>query len=88
MLTGAGATQGESGLPWRGFNPSAKNRYWAIPGFLMEQMTPEFEALGVLAKLDALYEAGLIEIRDGLAWPQPVRYLQPDDGTPLQDIWA
>jgi site-specific DNA-methyltransferase (adenine-specific) len=88
MLTGAGTTQGESGSPWRGFNPSAKNRHWAIPGFLTEQMPPEFEKLGVLAKLDALYDAGLIEIRDGLAWPQPLRYLQSDDGQPLQDIWA
>lgn len=88
ILTGAGATKGESGMPWRGFDPSAKNRHWAIPGFLAEQMPPEFEELGVLDKLDALLEAGLIEIKEGSAWPTPVRYLEPDDGQPLQDIWA
>lgn len=88
VLTGASATAGESGLPWRGFDPSAKNRHWAIPGFLAEQMPPEFASLGVLAKLDALYAAGLIEIRPGAAWPTPVRYLGDEDGHPFGDIWA
>ena len=88
VLTGAGATGGESGKTWRGFNPSAKHRHWAIPGFLTEQMGPEFRDLGVLDKLDALYEAGLIDIEPDAAWPTPVRYLREGDGYPLQDIWA
>ncbi|MEO1165712.1 MAG: DNA methyltransferase [Chloroflexota bacterium] len=88
ILTGPGATNGESGQEWRGFNPSAKNRHWAVPGFLAEQMPPEFEELGVLAKLEALYQVDLIEIEEGRAWPTPVRYLNEDDGQPLQDIWA
>jgi DNA modification methylase len=88
ILTGSGVTNGESGAVWKGFNPSLKNRHWAIPGFLAKQMSPGFEKLGVLAKLDALYEAGLIEITEGNAWPVPVRYFQSDDGQPLQDIWA
>lgn len=88
VLTGAGATGGESGKPWRGFDPSAKNRHWAIPGFLAEQMPESFKELGVLAKLDALYEVGLIEITEGVAWPVPVRYLREGDGNPLGDIWA
>jgi site-specific DNA-methyltransferase (adenine-specific) len=88
VLTGANATQGESGRPWRGFDPSAKDRHWAIPGFLAEQMPPEFAELGVLAKLDALYDAGLIEIRPGATWPTPVRYLRDGDGHPFGDIWA
>jgi DNA modification methylase len=88
VLTGANATQGESGRPWRGFDPSIKNRHWAIPGFLAEQMPPEFGRLGVLAKLDALDEAGLIEIHPGAAWPTPVRYLREEDGHPFGDIWA
>ncbi len=88
VLTGANATQGESGQPWRGFDPSAKNRHWAIPGFLAEQMPPDFARLGVLTKLEALYAAGLIEIRPGAAWPTPVRYLRDEDGHPYGDIWA
>jgi site-specific DNA-methyltransferase (adenine-specific) len=88
VLTGAGATKGESGKPWKGFDPSAKNRHWAIPGFLAEQMPPEFHELGTLAKLDALYEKGLIEINEGTQWPIPVRYLNEESGNPIQDIWA
>ena len=88
VLTGAGATQGESGQSWRGFNPSKKNRHWAVPGFLSRQMPPEFMAFGVLKKLDVLYEKGLIDIKDGAAWPTPVRFLNETDGHPLQDIWA
>jgi site-specific DNA-methyltransferase (adenine-specific) len=87
VLTGAGATSGESGAQWRGFDPSAKKRHWAIPGFLTEQMPVEFQKLGVLDKLEALYKAGLVEIKEGSAWPTPVRYLLDRDGQPLQDIW-
>ncbi len=88
VCTGQNATHGESGRPWRSFNPSAKNRHWAVPGFLAEQMPAGFAELGVLAKLDALYEAGLVEIRPGAAWPTPVRYLRETDGHPFGDIWA
>ncbi len=88
ILTGSGSTEGESGKAWRGFDPSAKDRHWAIPGFLAEQMPEEFESLGVLDKLEHLYKAGLIEITEGNAWPTPVRYLEGDEGQPLQDIWA
>lgn len=88
VLTGAGATGGDSGKSWKGFDPSAKNRHWAVPGFLAEQMDEDFEKLSVLEKLDALYDVGLIEIEEGNAWPQPVRFLTETDGTSLQDIWA
>jgi hypothetical protein len=88
ILTGAGATKGESGMPWRGFDPTAKRRHWAIPGDIAAQMPTSFAALGVLAKLDALLDAGLIEIRPGTAWPVPVRFLDDQTGKPLQDIWA
>jgi len=88
ILTGAGATSGESGAIWRGFNPSAKKRHWAIPGFLVEQMPKEFKNLSVLEKLEALYQAGLIEIKPGVEWPTPLRYLSDIEGQPLQDIWS
>jgi DNA modification methylase len=88
VLTGAGTTGGESGQPWRGFDPSAKNRHWAIPGFIAEELTPEEQALGVQARLERLYEMGLIEITEGNAWPTPVRYLRDGDGQPMSDIWA
>ncbi len=88
VLTGAGRTGGESGMPWRGFDPSKKNRHWAIPGFLTEQMPPEFAKLGVREKLEELFKAGLVEIKSGTEWPTPLRYLREQDGFPIQDIWA
>jgi len=88
VLSGAGKTKGESGATWRGFDPSAKGRHWAVPGFLTEQMPEGFSDLGVLAKLEALYAAKLIDIVPGTAWPTPVRYLGSDDGNPTGDIWA
>jgi hypothetical protein len=51
-------------------------------------MPPDFKNLGVIAKLDALHEAGLIDIKEGAEWPTPVRYLGGGDGQPIQDIWA
>lgn len=88
VLTGAGATAGSSGQPWRGFDPSAKKRHWAIPGFYEEQMPPEYRSLSVVEKLEALYKAKLIEIKPGTAWPIMVRYLGERDGVPLTDLWA
>lgn len=88
ILTGAGSGSGESSQPWRGFDPSAKNRHWAMPGFVAKQMPDGFDELGPLAKLDAAYDAGLIEITPGRAWPEPVRYLSPEDGNAVGDIWA
>jgi site-specific DNA-methyltransferase (adenine-specific) len=31
VLSGSGRRNGESGKVWRGFDPDAKNRHWAIP---------------------------------------------------------
>lgn len=92
ILTGSGATGGESGKTWKGFDPSAKNRHWAIPSYLAKQMPEGFEKLSVLQKLDALYKEGLIEIKKDSAWPTPVRYFDEtenaEEGHPIQDIWA
>ncbi|MEP9391119.1 DNA methyltransferase [Gordonia sp. VNK1] len=88
VLTGADASDGESGQTWRGVNPSAKNRHWAVPGFINEQLSPEEQQLGVLDKLEAAYQKGLIEIVPGRAWPEPVRYLDSTGGSPMGDIWA
>jgi DNA modification methylase len=88
ILTGPGATQGDSGQPWRGFDPGARHRHWAIPGYLAEQMPPEFAILPTTEKLERLYEAGLIEIKSGAKWPHPVKFLAEDDGTFVSDIWA
>lgn len=88
VLTGAGASGGSSGDPWRGFDPAAKNRHWAIPGVYEEMMPASYAKLKSTEKLEALYKTGLVEIEEGAAWPIMVRYLDERDGVPLQDIWA
>jgi adenine specific DNA methylase Mod len=35
-LTGAGVRTGDSGKPWRGFDPTSIGRHWAIPASAME----------------------------------------------------
>lgn len=88
VLTGAGIRNGDSGKPWKGFDPTSKDRHWAVPGFLADQMPAGWTDLPLLERLDAAYEAGLIEIDPERAWPEPVRYLRPGDGNPLGDIWC
>lgn len=88
ILTGSGKTGGDSGKIWRGFDPSVKRRHWAVPGFLTEDLDEDFQNLGVLEKLESLYNMGRIDITGNNVWPTPVRYLKDNDGQPIQDIWA
>ena len=88
VLTGSGLRKGESGQPWRGVDPSAKGRHWAIPKALIEDIEDDISQLTQHQKLDFLYELGCIKIVPGQAWPIYERYLKPGDGVPTPDIWA
>ena len=85
-LTGPGITRGDSGQPWRGFNPTDKGRHWAIPGAIGEGIAG-FAEMSTNAKLDALDAAKLIywPQRGGVAsFPRVKQY--PGKGVPIQDI--
>ena len=88
VLTGSGVRRGESGKPWRGIDPTAKGRHWAIPGVIVEDCGEDLSGLGQHEKLDRLFELGFIKIEPGAAWPIYEHYLKPDDGVPAPDIWA
>ena len=88
VLTGSGIRGGESGRPWRGFDPSARGRHWAIPGRLLEDVNEDLSKLSQHQKLDRLYELGYIKIEDGHAWPVYEHYVKPEDGQLIPDIWA
>ena len=88
VLTGSGSRRGMSGQPWRGIDPSAKDRHWAIPGKLWEESGIDGTGLTQHEKLDALYEASLIRIEEGSAWPMYERQVRSDDGPAISDIWA
>ncbi|MGB2604976.1 MAG: site-specific DNA-methyltransferase, partial [Candidatus Sulfotelmatobacter sp.] len=88
VLTGSGLRGGESGKPWRGIDPSAKGRHWAIPGVIVEDSGEDMSELTQHEKLDRLLELGFITITPGEAWPMYEHRLQPSDGQNVADIWS
>ena len=88
VLTGSGTRNGQSGSPWKGIDPTAKNRHWAIPRRLLEDINEDLSDLSQHQKLDRLYELGYIKIQEGRAWPIYEHYITPQDGQPVPDIWA
>lgn len=70
-LTGSGIRQGETGLPWRGFNPTEKRRHWAYPP----------------RELDVMDGKGLIywpAKQEG--WPRHKQYQEGMGGVSAQDV--
>jgi adenine-specific DNA-methyltransferase len=63
---------GETGRPWRGFNPSAQGRHWACR----------------IAELERLDKDGSIYWPKGGGWPRLKRYADDVDGIALQSIWS
>ena len=88
VLTGSGTRNGISGEVWRGFNPTAKGRHWAVPGKLLEDLDEDISNLNQREKMDYLYEKGHITIKEGDEWPRYQRYISGTDGQFLSDIWA
>ncbi len=89
VLSGSGRRGGESGKPWRGFDPDSKGRHWAIPRKLLAQLDEDIFGLSTHQKLDYLHEHGLLTITEGSEWPNYTgRIIGPKDGQPLSDLWA
>jgi DNA modification methylase len=82
-LTAAGIRTGPSGSPWRGIDPTAKGRHWAIPRFVREVVG----SLDTQAALDALDGAGRLfwpKAADGI--PMLKRYIEEARGVPPLDV--
>lgn len=88
VMTGSGTRGGESGKPWKGVDPTAKGRHWAIPGKLIEGFEDDVEGMTQHQKMDLLWDRGLIKFVEGDTWPIYERYITPTDGTPVGDVWA
>lgn len=85
-LTGAGATGGDSSKPWRGYNPAALGRHWAVSQDAVNSLvSPETAAkMNTQEKLDLLYGNDYIYLgKQGVGFPQFKRYL--GQGVPIQD---
>ncbi len=70
-LTGSGIRQGNTGLPWRGFNPTEKGRHWAYPP----------------RELDVMDSRGLIHWpKKKSGWPRHKQHQERMAGIPVQDV--
>ena len=88
-IHGSGIRHGASGRPWKGFNPTAVGRHWAIPNDLVlavgiDPQLPQHE------KLDALHGLGLIDLPKvgSNSLPTYRQYLDDSPGQPIQDLWV
>lgn len=88
-LMASGVRTGDSGKPWRGVDPTAKGRHWGAPQ-AEEILGPSARDMTTRQKLDALLEAGYIELpRDqAKGTPRFKFYLRADGGTVLPDLWS
>jgi len=86
-ITGAGLRTGESGQPWRDYDPSAIGRHWAVPRKIPDGLVDlsGWDVLTSQQKLDRLDSAGLIY------WPKKTggfprfkRY--QTSGVPIQSV--
>lgn len=85
-ITGSGLRSGDSGKEWRGNDPSARGRHWAIPKILQQKFDLRGTTQEMLNELDRL---GYIEWGQGDGnWPR-LRYFKDEmKGVLLQDIWT
>lgn len=80
-ITAPGLRKGPSGAIWRGIDVSAKNRHWAIPGFLKLGALPATDALDLLDQNGRLFWPK----REG-GMPMLKRYLDESTGIAAQDV--
>jgi adenine-specific DNA-methyltransferase len=92
-LTGPGSRKGDSGLPWRNYNPTDRGRHWQPPSYFyekyMELTGDDLARYDLIKRLDKLDKAGLIhwpQKEEGM--PQGKRLLEDAKGSPLQDVWT
>jgi len=87
-LTGAGTRTGDSGKPWRGVDPTASGRHWAVPLEALRTVAPhaQLDKLNTQEKLDLLDANGLVYWPPKGSVPQQKRYLEEAPGVPVQDV--
>ena len=96
VLTGPRIASGESGRPWRGYDPAQSGRCWSVPRtgkyaeWIEKKFIPGYRSIDNIHKrLDLLDECGLI------LWPKKQggvpslkRYMTKDSGTLPGDVWT
>lgn len=93
-MTGPGSRKGDSGKPWKGYDPSSRNRHWQPPSYFYEKYKTirpgdDLARYDLIARLDKLEDAGLIHWPEKVGgMPQGRRFLDDAPGIPLQDVWT
>ncbi len=88
-LTGAGIRTGETGEPWRDYNPTDYARHWSVPKRIVRQLGgPEALEWSVQERLNLLHEHGYIYWPPTNRQPRFKQYLAESPGIPLQNIWV
>ena len=96
-LTGPKTSSGESGKPWRGFDPADYGgRCWSVPKtgdyatYINEVLAPGYLSIdGILDRLDYLDAHDLIHFhKSKQGFPRLKRYLRPDQGRKPTNIWT
>jgi adenine-specific DNA-methyltransferase len=82
----------DSGKPWRGFDPSARRRCWAVPSSVLAEIGLSEEtimSLSMREKLDAMDAAGYISWPDKPGgFPRYKKYLSRTKGRSVGDLWT
>lgn len=92
-LTGPGVRKGDSGLPWRDYDPTERGRHWQPPSYFYdkyERLTGEsLAAHDLITRLEKMDEKGLIHWpKKAGGMPRGKRFLEDSPGVPLQDVWT
>ncbi len=90
-LTAAATRTGPSGQPWRGIDPTAVGRHWAVPVNFVEELAGRQKAaeMNTQQKLDLLDQHSLIHWPAKGRMPGVKRYWDPNtQGVPLQALWT
>ncbi|MBI1386666.1 MAG: site-specific DNA-methyltransferase, partial [Rhizobiales bacterium] len=87
-LTGTDTREGDSGKPWRGIDPTAVGRHWAVPMKVLMREFPgkNFDDMNTQGKLSLLESAGLIVWPKKGNVPRYKHYEINSPGAPIQDI--
>lgn len=85
-LTGSGISQGDSGKPWKGVDPTKVGRHWAIPQEAVEYLGYDPSDFTIQEQLDILQSNNLIYWPKKGTTPRYKRYLFFAKGVDINDV--
>lgn len=90
VLTAPGITKGESGKPWKGYDPTQAGRHWAVPKKALQKLSAEGIEIpsSLHEQLDLLFANELIRfpVKNGGKLGVPEFKLYLTEGISIQDV--